>query len=222
MNVVLQGIGVGLLLMLFVGPSFFYLIRVGISKGFASAFYFALGIMLSDLVLLTLIIKGLSRYFDNPVFQQVFSVVAGVLIVGIGIHALISKAKISATSFDAKAHQKAWYALKGFGINILNPFTVMLWIAVIGTVELKNDYSATEYQVFVAAVLGTILVMDSLKAYLANYLGKILTQSMLTRVNRVLGFVFLVLGFRLLYHFYLLYNDISSSNTYELIERSLN
>ena len=54
MQIIAEGIALGLFLALFIGPSFFYLIQVGITKGFKSAAFFALGIALSDLALLIL------------------------------------------------------------------------------------------------------------------------------------------------------------------------
>jgi threonine/homoserine/homoserine lactone efflux protein len=216
----LKGFLVGLILMLFVGPSFFYLIRIGITQGFAHAASFAFGVILSDLFLLLIIIRGLSGYFESVYFQMIFSLIAGLLILTIGVLSLVKKMGIpqkDQIDKPIKRHERTWFVVKGFGINILNPFTALVWITVIGTVEIKWAFTSQEYPVFIGGVLLTVFSLDVLKAYLANYLGKLINEKTLRNVNRILGIVFLVLGFRLLYHFYQLYRGGDTSDILQSI-----
>lgn len=224
MSLIFKGVFVGFILMLFVGPSFFYLIRVGITYGFRSAAGFALGIIISDLLFLVLIIRGLSDYFDNLLFQQVFSLCAGIMILLIGIYSLVKKINLHIDTLEEKSAKKDifGYFIKGLLINSLNPFTFMVWLAVIGSVELKWNLNSSEYPIFVGSLLITVFCLDVLKAYGANYLGRIINAKTLSAVNRILGGIFIFLGCRLLYHFYKLLSSGHVNTTFDFISNGIN
>ena len=204
MHVAFQAFLLGLFLMLFVGPSFFYLIKVGIQKGFVPAAFFALGIIFSDLTMILLILFGLSNVFESLLFKESFSLIAGFIIVGLGIYSIL-KPKGRSSTGKVKDLLPYQYTLRGFGINIVNPFSFMVWIAVLGGISLKRDFTNGEYITFISVLLGTVLMADVAKAYGANALGKIMNDKVVHLVNRVLGFIFIVLGVRMLYFFYELY-----------------
>lgn len=201
MKVALEAFLLGLFLMLFVGPSFFYLIKVGIQKGFVQASFFAVGIILSDLLMVLLILFGLSRYFETLWFKETFSLLAGIVVIGMGIVSLL-KPKGRTAAGKVKTLKPIQYTLQGFGINIMNPFSFMIWLGVLGTVSLKRSFTSSEYTIFVAVLLGTVLCADIGKAYGANALGSIMNEKVVHLVNRVLGVIFVGLGIRLLYFFY--------------------
>ena len=204
MGILVNGILHGMVLALFVGPSFFMLIRIGILNGFRQAGAFAVGIITSDLVILLVAYWGLSKLFRSTWFEMLFSLLAGVVVLGLGIYSLRAQGK----RYEVRATRRlpGWrYTLQGFGINIMNPFTVIVWLGVLGTVQVRYGYSEGQYSLFFMGVLGTILAADLTKAYLANQLGKVLTERVLTRVNRVLGVIFVLLGLRLLENFAVLY-----------------
>lgn len=205
MQIIAEGIALGLFLALFIGPSFFYLIQVGITKGFKSAAFFALGIALSDLALLILILKGLQTVLDKYWFQALFSGIAGTLILYLGIQSLIKQQpKLAENSIQNTSQHAFGYLLKGILINGTNPFTFMVWVGVIGTVSIRNVYDGPDYTIFISSLLCTILAADLLKAYLAKLLSVWLTAAWLHKINRFIGVVFIILSLRLFYNLYTL------------------
>lgn len=196
----IKGIIAGLTLAVFVGPSFFYLVRVGVNRGFTSAASFAAGIFLSDATLVALMYFGFKDILNNALFQRGFSLVAGILILALGIKWSFGSTKMKKVKKLGLGSMPALF-LKGFAINFLNPFTILLWIAVLATVGLSGSDSKEYLQFFVAALL-TIFAMDILKAWYANVLGKWLTDKYLQIINRVVGVVFLALSLKLLWFFY--------------------
>lgn len=198
--IVLKGILAGLILSVFVGPSFFYLVRVGVNKGFKSAAVFAAGIFLSDATMVLLMYLGFRDILDEPPFQRGFSLVAGSLIMALGIKWTFKKVNVHKVKKMAFASLPALF-VKGFGINFLNPFTILLWITVLASVGLSSD-DGKDYLLFFTAALLTIFGMDVLKAWYANALGKWLTERYLQYINRLLGIVFILLSFRFLWFFY--------------------
>jgi threonine/homoserine/homoserine lactone efflux protein len=201
MPALLEGVLVGAFLMLFTGPSFFYLIKVGISKGFTSAAFFAAGIFLSDILLVSVIFFGISNFYDEAWFQKSFSLGAGLIILSIGISMLTKRPKEVLEKKVETGVNNVYYLLKGFGINAMNPFTFMVWVGVLGALGLQKEYSNNEYLLFFIGILSTIFFTDLSKAYLANKLGGLLNNRLIFRINRILAFVFIVLGIRLLYYF---------------------
>lgn len=205
MSALLTGIVYGLVLMLSTGPSFFYLIKVGIEKGFRRALSFAFGIFVSDIILLTLIFIGLKPLFQDTIFQQVFSLSSGVLILAFGISIFIRK-RASYNVITVKDRPLYMYAVRGLGINLLNPFTVVMWVGVLGTVSPPDQRSFLH---FVTGVLGVIFFADAIKAYLAKVIGKAMTPRAIYILNKILGIAFLFIG---LYFVFLFYQSYSSGN----------
>lgn len=191
--------------MLSTGPSFFYLIKVGIEKGFRKAALFASGIFLSDVVLLTVIYLGLRPLFENHVFQQAFSLGSGVLIVIFGVTMLVKKQTQNSKDQVVKDLSGAMYVAKGAGINFFNPFTIVMWVGVLGSVS----PSETEFPLFTGGILGVILTADILKAYLAKVIGKMMTPRAVLILNRVLGIAFIGIG---AYFIFLFYNSYFQGN----------
>ena len=89
----LIGIQYGLLLSLFVGPSFFYLISTSISQGYKKAIAVALGIFLSDFLLLAMIFLGVSKLFESYLFQQFFSFISALITIILGVQYLNNSVK---------------------------------------------------------------------------------------------------------------------------------
>lgn len=204
---IIKGIQAGVILALMAfGPSFFYMIRVGIKKGFKEAALFALGIALSDVLMIVLILLGLGPFFKLPIVQEVFSLVTGCAILVLGIVYLFRKPHVPAEN-GAENKRKVidlpfyMYTIKGFSINLLNPFTFLIWVAVTSTIVVNTSFTNIEFAEFFVAVIAVILFFDVLKAYFANWLGKVITDKVLHIIDRCLGVVFILLSFRLFYHF---------------------
>lgn len=211
MSPVIKGIvwGLGLAIASF-GPSFFYLINLGIQKGFKAAASFALGIAISDVVLLMVIVWGLGDVLANETFQEVFCVVAGIAVFVVGILYLLKKPNQLKRKSSNVPDQKSTFflhALKGFTINILNPFSIMLWITVSSTVIGDNTgvFSKIDFEMFFIGLLGTILSIDILKAYFSNWLGNVVTFRVLFFVNKGIGLLFVFFSFGLFYKFFELF-----------------
>jgi small neutral amino acid transporter SnatA (MarC family) len=51
--------------------------------------------------------------------------------------------------------------------------------------------------------------MDALKAYAANFLGKVINEKALKRINTLLGIIFILLSFRLIFNGFQLMNDLN-------------
>lgn len=198
--------------MLSTGPSFFYLIKVGVEKGFRRALSFAFGIFISDVLLLSLIFVGLQPLFENDVFKQAFSLSSGILIVIFGMSMLVRKRPDPGVTKNVVVKDQPLhrFIVQGFGVNLLNPFTAVMWVGVLGTVS-PTDRS--QFIQFIIGVLGVIFVADGTKAFLAKMIGKLLTPMAVFRMNKILGVAFILIG---CYFIFLFYDSFVGGNSIQV------
>tara|TARA_X000000950_G_C13904774_1_gene656331 strand:- start:273 stop:890 length:618 start_codon:yes stop_codon:yes gene_type:complete len=201
----LIGIQYGLLLSLFVGPSFFYLISTSISQGYKKAIAVALGIFLSDFLLLAMIFLGVSKLFESYLFQQFFSFISALITIILGVQYLNNSGK--KINIPGRIENKSFYRyiFKGFTLNFLNPFTIAIWVGVVGSFSLKFQIYEDEKIYFFVGVLLVVLTMDSLKAIFSEKLKIFLNQKNMLIFNKVLGIIFLLLSVRFIYYFYIIF-----------------
>ncbi len=203
---VLEGIKYGLILTIMIGPSFFYLIRISLIKGFTKAVAFAVGILLTDILFVFSIFFGLSKLFQNTNLQIYASLVGGIILIVMGLQYLKSSKKHDTNLKDAPKSIKYnlglfGYALQGILINGFNPFTIILWVGILASVMAEHQYKTNDFLLFAIGVLGVVVSSDMLKAFLANKIAKVLNERLLQIADRILGVVFIFLSIRFFYFF---------------------
>jgi len=142
MEYVFQAIGIGFLLSIMIGPVFFVLLEISITKGFKSALIFDLGVLLSDLFYIVISLffayqlKGLGDVKNN----LALSILGGSLFIAFGVYNLFFKQVrlapvdleqelIDVPEQQAKPNRKkdnTMLVLKGFTLNLLNPGVVSI------------------------------------------------------------------------------------------------
>ena len=193
---VLDGIALGGVLALMIGPVFFMLINTSLKKGFTPAIYMAFGVMLSDAMFITFAFFG-STYIRNfNMHNFLIGLIAGIILILFGIVNLFKKPKVSAEALELPDDSKTFFidTGKGFMMNTLNPFAFIFWMGVAGTMSVKESFSHFHLLVFFSVTLLTIFSTDLLKAYLASRLKKIITTGFLIWMNRITGIALILYG----------------------------
>ncbi len=212
MEYVFQAIGIGFLLSIMIGPVFFVLLEISITKGFKAAMIFDLGVLLSDLfyIIISLFfayqLKGLGDVKNN----LILSVLGGTLFIAYGVYNLFFKqVKMGAEALDQdlldsedkaiksnKNKDNSMLVLKGFMLNLLNPGVVIYWLAIIAKgFDLVAPYDSDAHIViFIAIILITFFGIDCLKAYVANKIKPLVTVKLLSGLNILIGIIFLGTG----------------------------
>ncbi len=188
-----QGILFGLTLSLMIGPAFFSLLQTSISRGFRSGSYLALGISLSDVLMVFVAWYGVSTFFETPDARKILSIIGGVIIVIFGIYTATRLHKTpkrrdlkTVNEFQFK------YVGKGFLFNIANIGTWLYWLI---PVSVANSYTCTKEQLtFLASILVTNFGMDLFKCKISHELKRFLTDNVITIVNRVVGIIIIIFG----------------------------
>ena len=194
----ISGITFGLGLALMLGPVFFTLLQTSIQEGFKGGFFFALGVFLSDAMLIAVCYFFASQLDLLTAHKSELGLVGGAVLMGFGFFQLFKKSKVKASTEEKNAVH-AHFILKGFMLNTLNPMVLLFWLSVVGIVALRNNYTAVDRILFFSSVLATVLSTDLLKCYLANRLKRIMTPRLLHRLNIITGIILLGFGAELIY-----------------------
>lgn len=194
----LEGFGVGLAMVVFIGPVFFTLLKSALNYGFWAGMMVALGIFISDVVCVGLCAFGAIPFFKNPENQFYLAVGGSVILFGLGLKYLLrpnvnvdEQVKLNAGHYTA-------YFTKGFLVNFVNPFVFLVWISVIGLAQGK--YGAGEdLWIFLSASLFGILTTDTLKVVFADKIKPLIQPKVLLRAYQIIGLLLIGFGLRLVW-----------------------
>ena len=208
-----EGILLGLFLAFSIGPAFFALINTGISYGFKSGAALAFGIFFSDLffvlVTVSLIHFGMSDLLTDPKHQAFLGVIGGVVLIVYGAFHFVNN-QVKATEngeaiMEKKSPRLHVLLIKGFFLNMFNPFVWIFWIATTTAISSKYEFRLYRIIIFFVAVLGVVISSDLLKTFVANKIKKMLNAKMLLNVRHISGALLIVFGLYLIYKVFFLH-----------------
>lgn len=201
MQFVLEGIVFGLTLSILLGPIFVVLVQASIEKGASAGLAAALGVWVSDILIVVLALsfmKHISPYIQSNGFVFWFGLLGGLVLLVTGIITSNKRGQIDFTQGNLSAQKLFTFLSKGFLVNTINPFTFIFWISVIGSFVIGRQLNTTETWLFVGTILGTIILTDSLKVFLAKIIRNKIDNKTLTIINRIAGVALVIFGFVLL------------------------
>lgn len=195
-KLLIEGIVLGFTLAFMIGPAFFSLIQTSISRGFKSGMQLAVGISVSDTILVFLVNLGVIHIIDDPTVQLLIGSVGGLILIGFGTVTYMRK-EITHVSheidIDKRISKALTYFLKGLFLNFLNPFVWFFWVAV--AVGMSASLETKENMLtFYAATLITLISTDLLKCFIANKIKRLLSARLIFMINKVVGLFLLVFG----------------------------
>ncbi len=198
--IVLKGIQFGVVLAFLAGPVFFTIIQTSAERGFAKGVLVALGVSISDAFYVVVCYLGLISLIESPTFRDQMAFVGGGILIVFGLYHLIVKARKAIRPVQAATESKSYrYILKGFFINAFSPMVPILWIGYISVASIDLGLVAdSEFAVFFAAMLITVLLTDIGKAYLAGRLSTLITPQRMMWMNVIVGIALVVYGGRLI------------------------
>ncbi|MCO6495503.1 MAG: LysE family transporter [Bacteroidetes bacterium] len=200
-NGLLEGVVISLLLF---GPAFFKLLNVSMQSGKFKGWWLATGVVLSDFVVVLLLIYGLSGLFENVYFEQLYSLGAGIAMIVLGMKYVKSSYRLFLQSYRERT-KGGKSLLSGFSLNLINPFTFVLWFNVLGAISLKyssgNDYR-TNLILNLLGILLMLYLMDILKVVTADFIGRKIGHRTFYHLNRYFGGVFIIIGLVFIFSFF--------------------
>jgi len=199
MPVFLDGFLVGLALMFLIGPVFFTLLKTSLQHGVRAGSAVALGIFISDIIVVTLCVFGASVFLKNDSSKFYLALIGGVVLVLLGLRYFLKKKVNTDELIQLKVSHYAGFFSKGFIVNFVNPFVFAVWIGIIKIAGDKHGYDE-KLTIYLAGTLLAIFSTDLLKVFLAAKIKHFLKPEILMFLYKVIGVVLVLLGLRLLYY----------------------
>ena len=204
-----EGIGLGITLAILTGPAFFALLQTSIRNGFKSGIAFAIGVFISDTTLILLSYLGALRIFSDPKNNFIIGLIGGTILIMYGVFNIFQKhpldleeeGKTDVSKFVSTNKNLNLFltALKGFGINLINPFVILFWIGVVSVESTRYDFSHLHVIAVFSATLLTVLFTDILKSLGAQKITSFLNPNILHWINRIAGVILVISGVSLIW-----------------------
>lgn len=197
---IVKGFGLGLLLVISVGPVIFTIIKQSINNGKEGGFSFVAGVWASDFV--WVILSNLFSEFVTTLldFKKPIGVAGSVLLISMGVFYLFFKKvhlhpqDLSLPPLQRSDHAKI--ALQGFLVNTLNPGVMIFWLTSVTAIALLH--TTRERIIIFGTCLFLNMAADVGKVVLAGKLRSKLTIHNIRVINRISGFILLCFGSALL------------------------
>ncbi|RMF01084.1 MAG: LysE family translocator [Bacteroidetes bacterium] len=198
MSIIWQGIQLGFVLAILVGPLLVVLIQVALVQGTRAGLQVGLGIWVSDLLYILGVYFGL-RYLDQaaawPPFETVTTLAGALVVLATGLLTIFTPPPQLDLVLATKGNRhnimgpfKLW--LKGFLINTINPFPIFFWgVVVMKGIVLESDYTPKQSALLFSTIMGVIVFTDSVKVVLAKSIRHWLKPHHLLWVRRISGLI---------------------------------
>lgn len=205
--------GLTLAVVLGFGPAFITLIQTSIHRGFRSAAWFAMGVFLNDVLMVSLcVLTSIQVVANNERELFYFSLGAGLILIIFGIFTYTKKVKEdnfksikertdeiideNREKFKKDDDTPRWFVFlgKGFVLNVLNPFVWIFWFSTVAVTAGTMGGNKLKTLLFFAIVLGTSFGCDLLKAKGASFLKKFFNAKRIMIMNKIIGWGLVLFG----------------------------
>lgn len=200
LELIISGIGLGIVLSFVTGPVFFALIKTSIEKGFHAGMWLAAGVVLSDVIYIVLTIYGSSFIKVENDYKLPIGIIGSVILLGVGLHYVFKKVKLNYESINCKKRNTGYF-FKGFIMCIFNPSMFLYWVSVTsGFISMHGNLGSQEIIPFFGSILVTQFSMDTVKAYYSNKLRYRIKEHTMVLLNRVAGALIIIFALKLIYN----------------------
>jgi threonine/homoserine/homoserine lactone efflux protein len=187
----------GFILCFTFGPAFFRLIQTSIDNGFKRGVLIALGVTIADAILMFFAVFGTSYLPDIQYFDTIISVIGATLLFILGFISLF-KQQSQLVYPTSKFGSFLYYFTSGLFLNLLNPSNYLALFATSAYLVAKG-MTLNERIVFFLFSLTATMVAESMIAFYAQKMKRLLTGKVLKRINQVAGLIFIGSGLLILW-----------------------
>lgn len=202
--VFLEGILLGMGTIILIGPVLFTLLQITLQRGYHAGLSTALGIIVSDILIVVLFYTGLKDFFQFPNVRFWMAVMGSIILLSLGIKYILKPYSPTNDFSLSNLEKNSNGFIQGFMVNFMNPFVFVIWLSIITLAESRFSLKADEL-VFLIAVLAGIFITDVLKVILAGKLHSLLKPRLLRNSFLVIGLILIGFGIRLVYFVVTLY-----------------
>jgi threonine/homoserine/homoserine lactone efflux protein len=196
----------GIVLSFTIGPVFFTILEISVSKGFKAAVFFNIGVVFSELVFFAVAYASTSNLLNSIQENPSWKILGGVLLAFYAGITLLGMYQ----NKEKKEQQNLFKSpppspnliknlIKGFGLNIINFAVLVFWILIVANYAPGFQDSQYKMIVFFLVIVGTYFTIDLGKIYLAQQLKTSLTDSVITKIKLIVNVIILIIGLVLIF-----------------------
>lgn len=199
-HAIVNGLTLGLVLMISVGPVIFSIIKQSLNNGRQGGFSFIAGVWLSDIVLIFI-----SNAFSELVtymmeYRKILGIVGSLFLLFMGVfYVFFKKIKLQTPEGGIAKFTRTDVAKifsSGFLLNTLNPNVFLFWLGT--ATAFASEYTFSERLVIFAICLVVNITADIFKVLMAGKLRTRLTLHNISLINKVSGTILIGFGLALL------------------------
>ena len=208
----------GFFLAFMIGPVFFMLIETSITKGVRAAITFNLGVVVADVIFITIAYLSSYQLVENLSNLPGLYVFGGSILSIYGLIILIKKANQKEIQKQIDNTIKVNYLqlfIKGFLLNFINIGVLVFWLGIVLVAGPSLENEVTRFIIFFSVLILAYFMTDLIKIILAKQLKKKLTPSIIVKTKKTLGAMLVVFGLILIIKGFL---PKDSFNTQDIIE----
>lgn len=188
-------IPLGFLLSFMIGPVFFVLLETSATRGFRAALALDTGVILADILFLTIAYFSSFQLLENLSNQPGLYVFGGAILLVYGMTIVFrSDFKAKSPRIEARGSDYLGLFVKGFLLNFINIGVLVFWLGLIIIVGPSLDNQPNRMITFFGSMLGAYLLTDIFKILLAKQLRSKLTRERIYWVKKVLGIILVICG----------------------------
>ncbi len=202
---ILSAIPLGFFLSFMIGPVFFVLLETSVVKGFRAAIFFDLGVVLADIVFITIAFFSSYRLIQSIKDDPALFIFGGLVMLTYGIISFVNNRKearkITIDEEDPVELAKNNYFtlfVKGFFLNFINIGVLGFWLAILITIGPQLELKTSRMLTFFTALIVTYFVTDIFKILLAKQLRSKLNQKNILLIKKFISIVLIISGVFLL------------------------
>lgn len=196
----------GIVLSFTIGPVFFTILEISVSKGFKAAVFFNIGVVFSEVVFFAIAYASTSNLLNSIQENPSWKILGGVLLAfyaGITLLGMFQnkekKEQQNLFKSPPPSPNLIKNLIKGFGLNIINFAVLVFWILIVANYAPGFQDSQYKMIVFFLVIVGTYFTIDLGKIYLAQQLKTSLTDSVITKIKLIVNSIILIIGFVLIF-----------------------
>ena len=219
-----NGIPLGIFLSFMIGPVFFVLLEISITKGFRAALMFDLGVILADVFFIGVAYLGSYRLIQSLKDDPALFIFGGIIMVTYGLISYFKLRKAHKAEVEDEAVEliKKDYLnlfIKGFLLNFINIGVLGFWLLIIITFVPKMHMELSNVIWFFTTVIITYIITDICKILLSKQLRSKLTTTNIIKIKKISSILLIVFGAFLLSQGWFPSDKTFVTDTIEKIEK---
>ena len=199
---ILTAIPLGILLAFTIGPVFFVLLEISITKGFRAAIVLDLGVITADLIFILIAYFSTNQLLEKLKDDPSLFFLGGTIMLAYGLISFI-KQKNSFKNKEQedilnnetpKSNNYLSLYFKGFILNFINIGVLGFWMVMIISFGPKLNMEPNRIIVFITTILIVYLVVDGIKILIAKQLKSKLTPYIIHKIKNVISIILIIFG----------------------------